>query len=419
MAIDFESIKSGEPVKIDELQALVEERAVRIRNSGRLGDSLQTQITRDQDGRLMLVKTGSAVSKVAMPTPDQLASLAGARGVVWDSSMVERSFPWWASDERVDRHGDIVRQKWDLSSYEKNPLMLWGHDWGLPPIGASLTEEVVMRTDTEYSGPALHLTAVFAEGWDWAETVFRLVKGGFLRTGSIGMFPGDIVRVQDPDERASLGLGEYGLLYGVTVPNELVEWTIASVPSNIGAHLSTLRSMKNTGTLRHGDIQALRELSRTEIKRGRGDAAAWSERDSQLLQVWRALYPERLVPAHVELDTPVFLQALSEEVRRRDGSVPEVEAKTPSVETKTAPVGEPGAAVLAEIKAMHEVVLGVRDEVVKLAAELDSLKSVQEDVRSMVENRAPAPEGANNGSGQVLEQLLQSSGAAVKLLSRA
>jgi hypothetical protein len=43
-----------------------------------------------------------------------------------------------ASDETVDRHGESLPiDSWDLINFKKNPVLLWAHDYSVPPIGVA------------------------------------------------------------------------------------------------------------------------------------------------------------------------------------------------------------------------------------------------------------------------------------------
>ncbi len=91
-----------------------------------------------------------------------------------------------ASTEAVDRYGDIIRVKgWKLDNYKKNPVFLWGHRSGDPPIGKTV------RIWTETNPPALVHDIQFAtkEVYPFADTIYKLYKGGFLRATSVGFMP--------------------------------------------------------------------------------------------------------------------------------------------------------------------------------------------------------------------------------------
>lgn len=41
-----------------------------------------------------------------------------------------------ASDETVDRHGESLPiDSWDLKNFKNNPVLIWAHDYSIPPIG--------------------------------------------------------------------------------------------------------------------------------------------------------------------------------------------------------------------------------------------------------------------------------------------
>src|SRR5262245_61773536 len=46
-----------------------------------------------------------------------------------------RSIEVVASSDAIDSYGEIVEQKWDLSRYEQNPVVLYAHDKSELPIG--------------------------------------------------------------------------------------------------------------------------------------------------------------------------------------------------------------------------------------------------------------------------------------------
>ncbi len=146
-------------------------------------------------------KTVTAEQKIEHPSPDRIRELAIAAGISFEEGMEERVQPFWASDERVDRDGDIIRQNWELDEFLKNPIILFGHEWHSAPIGVSLITEVRDRHDDDFQGRALFMLPMFAtaEQSGEADRVFRLVRAGFLKTGSVGFFPLEIIMVEDKD----------------------------------------------------------------------------------------------------------------------------------------------------------------------------------------------------------------------------
>ena len=51
----------------------------------------------------------------------------------------EQSFVAWASRPVVDRDNEVIAgNAWDMGNYEKNKVLLWAHNYDLPPIGKVL-----------------------------------------------------------------------------------------------------------------------------------------------------------------------------------------------------------------------------------------------------------------------------------------
>ena len=118
------------------------------------------------------------------------------------------------STESVDRDRDtIALDGWKLANYRKNPVVLWAHDYRMPPIGRSkriAVKDGALRARVEFAP---------AEAYPLAETVRRLVFGGFLKTASVGFRP---MKHVFNSERGGVDFSE----------QELLEWSIVPVPSN-------------------------------------------------------------------------------------------------------------------------------------------------------------------------------------------
>lgn len=163
----------------------------------------------------------------------------------------KRTISYVVSDETVDRMGDIIQVKgWDLASYKKNPVILWSHDGGAPPIGRATN---VRR---RYGPARLTADIEFApkEAHEFADTIYQLAARGFIKATSVGFMPtgtGDV----DEKSREKLGLGPYGQLY---TGAELMEISIVSVPANPSALQEGVKSMVQEGKL--NDRQVTRFL---------------------------------------------------------------------------------------------------------------------------------------------------------------
>ena len=272
-------------------------------------------VMQTSDGRLCVTKQnapGAMSDPMAMPTRERVREMVEERGMPWDEKYGDRVIPWWASDERVDRQGDIVLQNWKFDDYQNNPLMLYAHRWDDPPIGTVLNWEVADRRSRAYSGRSLRLMPLFAtkDQYEWADTIYRLAKARFLRTGSVGFYSENIVQVRDPNERMRMGLGNMGVIYD---KNNLIEWTVAPVPANQGA-LQSLSLVARKGLLKGGDLPVVTDILKSSVRRGAGDAAKMRDIEAAVGNYWNRLFPS------TKMVSTVDTKALPESYREADGS---------------------------------------------------------------------------------------------------
>ncbi|TXH16871.1 MAG: hypothetical protein E6R03_04765 [Hyphomicrobiaceae bacterium] len=141
----------------------------------------------------------------------------------------DRVFTLTASTQDLDSHDSIVEASWDLERYQRNPVVLWDHnftfDSGTLPIGTMRNLKV--NENNELVG---ELVLASEKANPKAEQVYQLIKEGILRGVSVGFYPRD-VRFEKRDNREIMILSN----------NELREISITPVPSNPNA-LIQLRS---------------------------------------------------------------------------------------------------------------------------------------------------------------------------------
>jgi len=144
-----------------------------------------------------------------------------------------------ASTNHVDRAGDIVEQNWDMKSFRKNPVFLYGHSYSDLPVGKIIklwTEKVESKAAKSPGSRRTMIRVKFvpSEIHPFAETVRRLYDGGFLKAVSVGFRPLERGEVS-AEERNALGMGQYGQRF---TKSELLEVSAVTVPMNAEA-LST------------------------------------------------------------------------------------------------------------------------------------------------------------------------------------
>lgn len=307
MPIDVKAIKSAQLVSDEsEIMSLITQKHAAWRETNPMranADPGHTVVLFDGAHPMISKRSDIGVIEAALPEVEKLKELATSKGFEWDdATSPERVVRYWASDSRGDRHGDVVDQSWKFDEFQDNPIMLFSHEWGEPPIGGILDWDVMQRQTRNYGGEALSLLSLFAHEVtsSKADGIYRLVKAGFLKAGSVGFFPEQVIEVKNKDERQKLGLADHGLLF---CNNRLIEWSPCSVPANPGAH-RTLHAAKSVGMLHADDMQIVRELRRQEsLLRNGGDS--WKKDDALLVGMAKSLFPDVMFPDHRDVESPI------------------------------------------------------------------------------------------------------------------
>jgi hypothetical protein len=127
-----------------------------------------------------------------------------------------------ASDESVDRYGDVIRASgWQLDSYRKNPVLLFGHQNDTLPVG---TVEPIAVEGTKLIAFANFLP----EGTTaFADSVWKLVESDVLRAVSVGFLP---LAAPNPIYDADKHLTGFEF-----IAQELLELSVVPVPANPNA----------------------------------------------------------------------------------------------------------------------------------------------------------------------------------------
>lgn len=132
----------------------------------------------------------------------------------------ERTADFVISSEAVDSYGTVFKASgWDLSRYEKNPVVTFQHrDWDPDP------DMVIGTSSVRFEDDKMIATLRFEEGNEVAEKVFRKVQNGILRGASIH------ASVMDARYGAE-DLGEDPDVIYFT-RQQLNAWSVVTLPSN-------------------------------------------------------------------------------------------------------------------------------------------------------------------------------------------
>ena len=128
----------------------------------------------------------------------------------------DRTISYIFSDESVARDGNtIATSGWRLDNFLANPVFLWAHDADAPPIGKVT---FIRAVGSELRGAVRYATA---EEYPFADTIFRLTKGGFINATSVSWLPIEWRRATDPNRPGGIDFLDQELLEvsGVPLPS--------------------------------------------------------------------------------------------------------------------------------------------------------------------------------------------------------
>jgi hypothetical protein len=146
----------------------------------------------------------------------------------------ERSFEVVASTEALDSHGDVLRQFWDLSRYEKNGVVLWNHNITSYFGGEAEDTLPIGRGEARVEGKKLvaklYLLKGEADKEPLVDKIWRRVQQKVLKAVSVGFRPGQVTRKVN-----AAGETEFYELGSKERPNELREISLVPMGSNAEA----------------------------------------------------------------------------------------------------------------------------------------------------------------------------------------
>jgi len=160
-----------------------------------------------------------------------------------------RTIRFVASTNDVDRWQSIIRQHWNTSNFDNNPVALFGHQHDMPAIGRVAD----WSTDGELTRSEADIE--FAET-DLGEELFKLYSTGMMRAVSVGFYPGAWEMV----ERSGQMVETMGSL---EEPNELLELSCVTVPGNQNAvSLAAARALSSSEPL----MQLIKEIRQEQLR---------------------------------------------------------------------------------------------------------------------------------------------------------
>ena len=125
----------------------------------------------------------------------------------------------------VDRDRDIVDIKsMNLKNFKNNPVILWSHRSSELPIGKAISiQKAASNTQLKFK-----IQFATEEENPFADSVYRLVKGGYINASSIG-FKVNYEKSEYDKDRGGYNLNN----------SELLELSLVNVPANADALIQT------------------------------------------------------------------------------------------------------------------------------------------------------------------------------------
>jgi HK97 family phage prohead protease len=163
----------------------------------------------------------------------------------------------YASTRRMDFSGDVVVPEGvDLRVFDKNPVIFFNHYKKEKPIGKAVNTQIDdygVKIDIEYA----------VEQNPEANTVYKLVKGGFLRQHSIGFLPLQAYHrgnrgFEELNTKLMQKYPEYsGEANRIITKSLLLEVSVVGIADNQSA---TISEVKNMEILEENDYSNLKSL---------------------------------------------------------------------------------------------------------------------------------------------------------------
>ena len=200
----------------------------------------------------------------------------------------ERTVTATISTDTVDRDKEVLLPKGvDTEKYEKNPVVLWAHDYSEPPIGRALWIKKGRK------GITAKIKFAVTEK---AEEIYQLFKAKFLKAFSVGFLTNDS-HEPTPDELKKRP--EWAEARRIIDKWELLEFSAVPVPANPEALAVAVKSMEvdiSEGMLKELGIEKDEDTStnntevEVEVKK--------EPKKSPIIVPHRTMRPHRTVRRH-------------------------------------------------------------------------------------------------------------------------
>ncbi len=267
----------------------------------------------------------------------------------------DRVLEFVGSTAQVDRYGDVIEvEGWDLKNYKKNPVFLWAHDYRQPPVGKALK---VAKTD---QGLLFHVKFATAEEYPFADTVYKLYQGGYLRATSVGFQ--DLEREPITDKEGK----QTGWRF---MKHELYELSAVPVPANPNALIMAVQK----GVVSPGEVEDLTGVPfEADLNQAERDGKGEPE--------------ESIKPTENDLQSTLLALA---------GLLEDLKVKIDALAARIAELGSP-----------HDDRAQLKTVIMEALEEFVKFRAATPDYYSLALNPGPGPEGGRPAGEPDLKEIL-------------
>lgn len=317
-----------------------------------------------------LARTGTATPEVTLRKSIALPIPVEVRAPGDNGSRVIRVA---ITSERIDREEDtIALGGWELANYERNPVVLWAHDYYSLPIGRSRGLSIavaqmraqdgsgdesvrLMYSDDEFPAEGVH---------PFADTVYALIVGGYINATSVGFRP---LTWSFDEER-----------WGVNfLTQEMLEHSWVPIPANPDA----LIAARSAGIA----LDPIKEWAELAMARIEGQSGMWLPK-STIEGALRVLNHDRTVQPGASVERTEEAPT----VTQPNVTEPVAAATDPAVtDPPTDPA--PAAAAPAEpvVEPASEPVAAAAAPAVTASADEDTIDLSPDELRALVRDEVP------------------------------
>lgn len=230
------------------------------------------------------------------------------------STATDRTIRFVFSDATVDHSNDSIDPKgWDLSIFKRNPVALFAHMSWEPPIGRA--SNVAVQSD-KLVGDIEFATA---EVYEFADTIYRLVKGKFLKAVSVGFMPKQWAFSNDKNRPNGIDFKKQQLLEISCCPlpanpSALVEARTAGIDTRpLKEWAEKVLDSGDTATMPRRQIEGIRTQA-SEPRRTRKPQTA-AERAAEAAALKRSLAKPERAPALTRADRLAEVREITDSLK--------------------------------------------------------------------------------------------------------